>query len=111
MGSDLILHKCECGRAVPAIAGSRVFCVCGRESIASGTEAVLKPEPLAQWPTWARAIKRFRVEADIGVGDTAQRLAAKFGGERYKAFRERVGKKCGCSSRQAEWNRLYPYKE
>ncbi len=50
-----------------------------------------------------------RNNADKGVGDTAQRIAAKLGGERYKRLTKRLGMPCGCSERQDEWNRLYPY--
>ena len=62
-----------------------------------------------QWPRWAITLKRLRTDADKGVGDTAQRIAAKFGGERYKRLTKRLDMPCGCSERQDEWNRLYPY--
>lgn len=70
-----------------------------------------KTEPLkaVEPPKWVKILKRLRKPADKGVGDTAQRIAAKFGGERYKALSKRLGMPCGCTSRQSEWNKLYPY--
>lgn len=58
---------------------------------------------------WVAALSRLRKPEDEGVGDTAQRLAAKFGGERYKRFMKRIGAPCACEKRQAEWNQLYRY--
>lgn len=58
---------------------------------------------------WVRMVKLLRKPEDSGLGDTVQRIAAKFGGERFKAFAKRIGIPCGCSDRQAEWNRLFPY--
>lgn len=72
-------------------------------------EPFSEPERNSQWPRWALLIKRLRTDADKGVGDTAQRIAAKFGGERYMRLTKRLGMPCGCSERQDEWNRLYPY--
>ena len=60
-------------------------------------------------PGWAKAVERLRHTNDVGVGDTVQRIAAWFGGERFKAFAAKVGIPCGCTQRQDEWNRLYPY--
>ena len=62
-----------------------------------------------EWPRWTKLIRMLRTEADRGVGDTVQRIAAKFGGERFKAFSARIGMPCGCTQRQEEWNRLWPY--
>lgn len=59
--------------------------------------------------TWIRFIKLIRKPEDKGVGDTVARIAAKFGGDRFKAFSKRIGIPCGCTQRQAEWNRLWPY--
>lgn len=60
-------------------------------------------------PQWLRYVERFKTDADTGVGDTVQRIAARFGGEKFKAFAAKVGIPCGCSDRQSEWNRLFPY--
>lgn len=58
---------------------------------------------------WTEVVGWFRAPGDIGVGDTVQRIAAKFGGERFKKFAEKVGMPCGCTDRQNEWNKLWPY--
>lgn len=60
-------------------------------------------------PTWVAAIKRLRKDADTGIGDTVQRIAARFGGELFKRFAARVGMPCGCTERQEEWNQRWPY--
>lgn len=58
---------------------------------------------------WTKLIKWLRKPEDKGIGDTAKRIAAKFGGERFKAFAKRIGMPCGCTERQEEWNRIWPY--
>ena len=73
------------------------------------TTVGMLPVALEHWPVWALAIKRLRKDSDTGVGDTVQRVAAWFGGEYFKSFAARIGIPCGCSSRQSEWNQLYPY--
>jgi hypothetical protein len=60
-------------------------------------------------PTWVRLIRMLQQPGDVGIGDTVQRIAAKFGGERFKTWAKRIGLPCGCTERQAEWNKLYPY--
>lgn len=61
------------------------------------------------WPAWAKWVARFRKPGEVGVGDTVQRIAARFGGEKFKRLSKRIGLPCGCTERQADWNRLYPY--
>lgn len=65
-----------------------------------------KPRP---WPVWAWAIARFSKPQDAGVGDTVRRIAAKMGGEAFKAFAKTIGIPCGCDGRQLDWNERYPY--
>lgn len=60
-------------------------------------------------PIWVKLIKRFAKPSDKGVGDTVQRIAAKFGGDRFKAFAEKIGMPCGCTDRQHAWNEAFPY--
>lgn len=60
-------------------------------------------------PRWLKYMRWFRTAGDRGVGDTVQRLAAKVGGERFKKFAKKAGIPCGCASRQARWNKLFPY--
>lgn len=62
-----------------------------------------------QWPAWAKTISLTRQEADAGVGDTAQRLFAKVGGEGIKAIAAKLGVPCKCGDRQAAWNLQFPY--
>jgi len=54
-------------------------------------------------------VKLLRKPQDKGAGDTIQRMAANFGGERFKAFAAKIGLPCGCSDRQKQWNQLWPY--
>ena len=93
------MFVCErCGREFRPTNSLPVRCTCPVVAV-----------PVSAWPRWALTLKRLRTANDTGVGDTAQRIAAKFGGERYKRLTKRLGMPCGCSERQAEWNRLYPY--
>ncbi len=77
-----------------------------------------KPAPPArrEWPLAARSLKRFRSEADKGVGDTLARVFNKLpvyksmgAGDAFKVFMARIGVDCKCESRQAKLNSLYPY--
>jgi hypothetical protein len=65
--------------------------------------------PEQDWPAWAKLLAARKAEADKGVGDTFQRLAASMGGEIFKKLTKSMGLPCGCDARQADWNRLYPY--
>jgi hypothetical protein len=58
---------------------------------------------------WVPILKLLRKPEDKGVGDTVQRIAAKFGGERFKAFAAKIGLPCGCTDRQAWFNERFPY--
>ena len=60
-------------------------------------------------PYWVILIRKYKELEDKGVGDTVQRIAAKFGGESFKTFSTFIGIPCGCTQRQEEWNKLYPY--
>lgn len=105
--------RCECGW--PVHANHQVTVVCPRCKIdIHCTEGPLPPvvhtaQPRDKWPGWAEALARFGKVEDIGVGDTAQRIAARVGGEVFKWLAEKLGLPCGCKERQAEWNKLYPY--
>ena len=69
-----------------------------------------KPIPRDQWPRWAKLIARFSKPRDIGVGDTVQRIAEKFGGELFKKWSKSLGVPCGCTERRNTFNTKYPYK-
>ena len=73
------------------------------------SELINIPLPRHKWPAWASAIARFSKPQDSGVGDTVQRIAAKFGGELFKAFSSSIGMPCGCTDRQKDWNTRYLY--
>ena len=60
-------------------------------------------------PFWVAQVSRLRKADDKGVGDTVQRVARWFGGELFKTFAAKIGMPCGCTQRQDEWNKLYPY--
>jgi hypothetical protein len=62
----------------------------------------------AKSPLWVRLLQRLSKPEDIGLGATIKRIAAKVGGERFKAWSTKIGLPCGCTEREAEWNRLYP---
>ena len=71
---------------------------------------VIEAIPRDEWPLRVKAFALLRTDADAGVGDTAQRIAGKFGGEWLKAkYKELMGENCGCENRQARMNRKYPY--
>ncbi len=78
-------------------------CRCG---VVSDMEAVQGNPPSN---AWVRLVKLLRNSSDAGVGDTVARIAAKFGGERFKAFSKRIGMPCGCVERQVAWNERWPY--
>lgn len=75
----------------------------------SRPEANPDGEPTVVSTAWVRLVKMLRKPEDKGVGDTVQRIAAKFGGERFKAWSKKLGMPCGCTERQEEWNRIWPY--
>jgi hypothetical protein len=91
--------------------GSLVRCVkcpCG-EVVYGNCEPQVTKQPRTS-RLWTEVVGWFRKPEDKGVGDTVQRIAARFGGERFKKFAVKVGMPCGCTDRQREWNELYPYR-
>lgn len=65
--------------------------------------------PRHAWPMWAKTLARFARPTDYGVGDTAERVFAKLGGEQFKALIGKVGLSCGCTARRDDWNVKYVY--
>lgn len=61
------------------------------------------------WPALVRRVAAFRVATDVGVGDTLERLFAKFGGRQFKWMMAAAGVVCGCDDRQRFLNNRYPY--
>lgn len=66
-------------------------------------------KPSGEWPDWAKGVALLATPEDIGVGDTVERWARKFGGIQFKAMSKAIGMPCRCDERRAEWNRRYPY--
>ena len=65
---------------------------------------------ITHWPAWARAIRRWRTDEDVGVGDTVHRIIGDVNGEKFSKWFQIVFKRdCGCPRRRAEWNEEYPY--
>lgn len=105
--------RCLCGinltQSFPFICGcGRVWSTKDAFDFAVTLDVKQTVEP-AKRSYWVKLVAILRTDADAGVGDTVQRIAAKFGGERFKTFAQKIGIPCGCTERQAEWNERYPY--
>ena len=105
-----MIQYCKCGWPVYGENVVRFKCPQCKHVVELISDAPQEPFS-GELPRWVRFVKRLRKSTDTGVGDTVQRIAAKFGGERFKKFAQRIGLPCGCTKRQSEWNRLYPYGE
>ena len=81
-------------------------------SPSTGTTPLATPLPLplprSKWPLWASKVSAWAETGDVGVGDTIKRKLGILG-EAFKATMKAMGVECGCDSRRAEWNALYPY--
>lgn len=108
----MIPCRCECGWRVYTQVAVEITCPrCAQLIRCDGTQP-MPPEPKQlrkRKSGWVRWVQMLRTPDDTGVGDTVQRIAAKFGGERFKSWAKRIGLPCGCTERQAEWNRMFPY--
>jgi hypothetical protein len=101
--------QCQCGWTVKTNRAVSVKCPqCSGVIICDGAP---RPKTIVvrKIGKWVRYVKLLRKPEDKGVGDTVQRIASKFGGERFKAWAKRLGIPCGCAERQEMWNRIYPY--
>lgn len=111
----MIPCQCQCGHQVYTPISITVVCPKCKASIKCDGEdrkslITYRHLPANSKPgAWVRLVRFLRSPSDTGVGDTVQRIAAKFGGERFKKWAKKIGIPCGCDKRQAEWNRLYPY--
>ena len=104
MSSPLLNHYvCTCGANIYCLPPCKIPCgICGNIfEVQSGITTVYKPR-------WVKLIQRLSKSQDIGLGATVKRIAAKFGGERFKVWSKRIGLPCACTEREVEWNRLYP---
>lgn len=101
LGSSRVEVKCaHCGHVQDMVACSQ---------IEGGALTKLKSVREDDWPWWARKIAARRNEAETGVGDTLERLLAMAGGRKIKQLAKAAKIDCGCDSRQASLNELYPY--
>lgn len=103
---------CKCGWLVNTPISVVIKCVnCGAtlDCKIDGPEQVGQAGRTAKPPRWTRLVAILRQPQDAGVGDTVQRIAEHFGGERFKRFAERLGIPCGCTNRQEKWNEDFPY--
>jgi hypothetical protein len=71
----------------------------------------ISPVARGSWPPWASAVALLRADPDVGVGDTIERWATRFGGKQFQMMAAAVGLPCRCAERQAEYNAKYPYCE
>ncbi len=108
--------KCKCGRRFSNHTSKRLelTCKCGETVTIEPSELVRtasKPEQPADKspPFYIRMLTLLRSTEDKGPGDTAQRLLAEIGGERFKTLAKQIGIPCGCARRQEEWNTRWPY--
>ena len=68
------------------------------------------PWPMSPFGIAMRAIRPMAIVGELGVGDTLARLIGPIGGEAYKQwFENKFGRTCGCTERQAQLNKQYPY--
>lgn len=73
--------------------------------------ALFTAVPKSRWPLVVRAIAKLSSKTDAGVGDTIQRHLERFGADAMKRLYTRItGHDCGCDSRRARLNGLYPYR-
>jgi hypothetical protein len=69
------------------------------------SQARFKPK----WPKWAKALKHLAQPEDKGIGDVVARMIGAGNSAAFKAwYKLTFGKDCGCTDRQADWNRKYP---
>lgn len=92
--------KFPCGCDLPSMSDTQTF-VCRHQvwQVSHGKQ---------KRSSWVKLLQRLSHPQDIGLGATAKRIAAKFGGERFKRWATKVGLPCGCTDREIEWNSLYP---
>ena len=69
----------------------------------------ISPVPCDKWPLWARGLKRLARQEDKGIGDVVARTIGEEKSAAFKVFHKKItGRDCGCTGRQAKWNKLYP---
>lgn len=67
------------------------------------------PVPYKDWPMWAKILSKFAKDGDKGIGDVVLRQIGSENSDQFKAwYKKTTGKDCGCTGRQARWNREFP---
>lgn len=97
MMESAVCEKCSTKVHWPRGLAIAIKCKCGHIVSLPKTEA------------WVRLVRLLRKPQDKGIGDTVARIAARVGGERFKAWSKRIGMPCGCTERQKAWNERWPY--
>jgi hypothetical protein len=72
-------------------------------------EGVMPSPPAHEWPAWAKTLDMAKIAGETGVGDTAERIFGRIGGNQFKAATKLLGIKCGCGARKEDWNRRFRY--
>lgn len=67
--------------------------------------------PRAQWPKWAVRLSGLSKPEDTGLGDVLSRKLGDNGKRFQRVFKRIFRKDCGCTSRQARMNAMYPLKD
>ena len=65
--------------------------------------------PPREWPAWAKSLRDQKQDGETGVGDTVFRILGQTGETFKEYFKRATGKDCGCTIRQANLNREFPY--
>lgn len=100
---DTVLIVCPtCSKRIPRPAQFPLICSCGTHINCDSHSIRLKP------PRWVKVLSYLSKPEDVGLGATVKRIADKVGGERFKAWATKLGIPCGCTEREAHWNKLYP---
>lgn len=72
-------------------------------------DASSTPQIPAAWPAWARWVAGWRLGAELGVGDTLDRLLVGVGGAIFKRTLLAMDIDCGCCDRRKRLNARFPY--
>jgi len=66
--------------------------------------------PYDGWPLWAKLLRKVKVDGEVGLGDTVERLIGKDNSEAFKTwYVATTGRKCNCQGRKRQLNIQYRY--
>ena len=78
--------------------------------VAGGTDKFSTAIEYHAWPLWAKSVATVKTDADIGVGDTVERIIGSDNSDALKAwYLKTFHRICGCDGRKADWNLKYKY--